>query len=73
MGARSAWVVPLSAPHTLPRLGTASITALGAAIKGLVWIVVIVGLASLLDSYFYGGFYAQALIRMVSDIGVHMR
>jgi len=41
--------------------------------KGLVWIVVVTGLAAVLDSYFYGGFYAQALIRMLSDIGVHMR
>jgi hypothetical protein len=41
--------------------------------RSLLWTVVLVALATSLDSAFYGGFYTQAFNRMVSDIAVHVR
>jgi hypothetical protein len=65
---------PVDAPHKTPiDWGPLSILRIDTAMKGLVWIVVVVGLAALLDSYFNQGFYTQALIRMLSDIGGRMR
>jgi hypothetical protein len=40
--------------------------------RGVFWIVVLVGLAALLDASLYRGFYTQAFARMFSDISHHM-
>jgi hypothetical protein len=42
------------------------------AIKALLCIVVLVALATWLDSSLYGGFYTQAFNRMLSDIITHV-
>jgi hypothetical protein len=39
--------------------------------RGLLWIVVLAALATSLDSSLYGGFYTQAVARMLSDIALH--
>jgi hypothetical protein len=40
--------------------------------RWLLWIVAITALATSLDSSLYGGFYAQHVSRMVSEIMLHL-